>query len=134
MCSHIQLGKKRKITGIGTGSHQPCGVVTYVEKAELGADVEDAAGGGRPAEQRQERLGEHPGPVEVGPEHCLRVLHRVGVDLVERHRRVVHLRGSEAQQQQTADQVQNHTGLPGFRISDAGRAWPHWMAYLGRIT
>jgi hypothetical protein len=46
------------------------------------------------------------------------VLHRVGADLVERHPRVVHLR--------VVDQVQNHTGLSlsGFRISDAGRAWP----------
>ena len=107
---------------------------TYVEKAELRADVEDPAGGRGLPEQRQERFREHLGAVEVGPEDRLGVLHRVGVDLVERHRRVVHLRGSEAQQQQTADQVQNHTGPSGFRISDAGRAWPHWMAYLGRIT
>ena len=106
-------------------------VVTYVEEAELGADVEDAAGGGCPAEQRQERLGEHLGPVEVGPEHRLRVLHRVAVDLVERHPRVVHLRGSETQQHPksirfriTQDCLYDSTRIQNFRYRLR-------MAYLG---
>ena len=64
---------------------------TYVEKAELRADVEDPAGGRGLPEQRQQRFREHLGAVEVGPEDRLGVLHRVGVDLVEGHGRVVHL-------------------------------------------
>ena len=64
---------------------------TYVKKAKLRADVEDPAGGRRSPEEGQKRLGQQLGPVEVGVEDRLRVLHRAGVDLVERHRGIVHL-------------------------------------------
>lgn len=69
-------------------------MITYVEKAKLGAEVQDPAGPRRPSEERQERLDEHLGTIEVRPEDRLSVLHRVGVDLVERHRGVVHLQGA----------------------------------------
>jgi hypothetical protein len=87
---------------------------TYVEKAKLRADVEDPAGGQGLPEQRQERLSQHPCPVEVSPEHRLGVLHRVGVDLVERYGSIVHLHASKNRQ------IRNMTSAP----PESALIWP----------
>jgi hypothetical protein len=95
---------------------------TYVEKAKLRADVEDPAGGGRLSEQRQERLGQHSGPVEVGPEHRLGVLHRVGVDLVERYGGIVHLQPSS-----TNKRRRSMTSAPPERAAHLTQSNQKWV-------
>lgn len=63
----------------------------YVELAEPGADVK-YSGGGRGAAKHGEKGGDEQfWAVVIGGYHRLRVLHRVLLDLVERHRRVIYL-------------------------------------------
>lgn len=66
-------------------------MIAYIEKAKLGAEVQDPAGPRGSTEKGQERLDEHLGSVKVGLEDRLSMLHRVGVDLVERYPGIVHL-------------------------------------------
>lgn len=64
---------------------------TYVEWSKSGADIEDSTRGSGATEERQEGLRQQLGPVEVGLDHRLGVVYGVLIDIIKRHRCIIHL-------------------------------------------